>query len=190
MRTRLLALVLPLALLLAAGVTAQEAGELDDAAKSAALESSVPLKLDVVFTRFQGEKKVGRLPFTMLLNSDNSFAELKMGLMVPLRYEKENMHGNVVFKDVVTSVNCRARPLSGERFALACGFNQDSVYSPNGQDPAADAKASAALTPPVVRRFGSQTTLILQDGQTVQHSATDPLTGEVLEVDVTLTVTK
>jgi hypothetical protein len=190
MRTKLMTLALPLALLLAAGVTAQDAGELDDAAKTAALESSVPLKLDVVFTRFLGEKKVGRLPFTMLLNSDNSFTELKMGLMVPLRYEKENMHGNVVFKDVVTSVNCRARPLSGERFALACGFNQDSVYSQNGQDPAADAKARAALTPPVVRRFGSQTTLVLQDGQTVQHSATDPLTGEVLEVDVTLTVTR
>jgi hypothetical protein len=181
-------LLLPLALLLAVGAAAQDVGGPIDAAKLAALESSVPLKLDVVFTRLQGEQKVGRLPFTMLLNSDNSFAELKMGLMVPLRYEKEDMHGNVVFKDVVTSVNCRARPLSGERFALACGFNQDSVYSPDGQDPAADAKASAALTPPVVRRFGSQTTLVLQDGQTVQHSATDPLSGEVLEVDVTLSV--
>ena len=72
-----------------------------------------------------------------------------MGLMVPLRYEKEDMHGNVVFKDVVTRVRCKARPLAGERFALSCGFDQDSVYSPNRGD-SEEAKAKAALTPPVV----------------------------------------
>lgn len=183
------ALVLPLALVLAVGAAAQEAGAPDEAAKTAALERSVPLKLDVVFTRYQGEKKIGRLPFTLLLNSDGSEAELKMGLMVPLKYEDENMYGNVVFKDVVTAVRCTARPLSGGRFALSCEFDQDLVYSPNGQD-AEEAKANAALTPPVVRRFGSRTTLVLRNGQTVQHSATDPLSGEVLEVDVTLHVVK
>jgi hypothetical protein len=188
MKMKLMTIVFPLAILLAAGATAQDASDPLDAEKAAALESSVPLKLDVVFTRYQGDEKIGRLPFTLLLNSDHSFAELKMGLMVPLRYEKEGMHGNVVFKDVVTSVSCRARPLSGERFALECEFDQDSVYSPDNRDPATDAKADAALTPPVVRRFGSRTTLVLRDGQTVQHSATDPLTGEVLEVDVALTV--
>jgi hypothetical protein len=181
------ALLIPLALLLAVGATAQEAGGPEDAGKIDALETAVPLKLDVVFTRHQGETKIGRLPFTLLLNSDDSRAELKMGLMVPLRYEADNMHGNVVFKDVVTSVECTARPLSGERFALACEFDQDSVYSPGGEE---HVKASAALTPPVVRRFGSTTTLVLRDGQTVQHSATDPLTGEVLEVDVTLHMVK
>jgi hypothetical protein len=46
------------------------------------------------------------------------------------------------------------------------------------------------MVAPGRRRFNSDTTLVLQDGQTVQHSATDPLTGEVLEVDVTLHVVK
>ena len=182
-------LLFPLALLLAVGATAQDAGGSEDAGKIDALETAVPLKLDVVFTRYQGETKIGRLPFTLLLNSDSSRAELKMGLMVPLRYETENMHGNVVFKDVVTSIECAARPLSGERFALTCEFDQDSVYSPSGQDSEA-AQVNAAFKPPVVRRFGSTTTLVLRDGQTLQHSATDPLTGEVLEVDVTLHTVK
>lgn len=186
---KLMTLVFPLALLFAVGATAQDAGDPEEAARIAALESSMPLKLDVVFTRYEGETKIGRLPFTMLLNSNGSFAELKMGLMVPLRYEKEDMHGNVVFKDVVTRISCRARALSGERFALECSFDQDSVFSPNGGH-SEEAKADAALTPPVVRRFYSATTLVLRDGQTVQHSATDPLTGEVLEVDVTLAVVK
>jgi hypothetical protein len=186
MQMKLMTIGFPLALLLAVGAAAQE--HPDDAA--AALESSVPLKLDVVFTRYQGEAKIGRLPFTLLLNSDNSYAGLKMGLMVPLRYEAENMHGNVVFKDVVTRVRCRAQALSGERFALTCEFDQDSVYSPDRQEEIDDPKAAAATAPPVVRRFGSETTLVLRDGQTLQHSASDPLSGEVLEVDVTLSVMK
>jgi len=114
-------LVLPLVPLLAVTASAQEMvgppGE-REAARLAALESSVALKLEVVFTRYQGEKRINRLPFTLLLNSDNSYAGLKMGLMVPPRYEKEDMHGNVVFKDVLTRARCRAQALSGERFAL------------------------------------------------------------------------
>ena len=184
------ACLLPLALLLAVGATAQDAGDQKQDPRAAALESAVPLKLDIVFTRYQGEAKIGRLPFTMLLSSDGSFAELKMGLMVPLQYEKEDMHGNVVFKDVVTKVSCNARALSGGRFALEGRFDQDSVYSPEGADAESQAHANAAFRPPVVRRFGSRTTLVLRDGQTAQHSATDPLTGEVLEVDVTLHVVK
>jgi hypothetical protein len=88
-----------------------------------------------------------------------------------------------------TGVRCRARALSGGRFALTCEFDQDSIHSPDGED-AAYAKAGALPDAPVVRRFYSETTLVLRDGQTVQHSATDPLTGEVLEVDVTLNVMK
>ena len=133
------------------------------------------------------ETRIGRLPFTLLLNSDNTRARLKMGLMVPLTVRTEGGKGppTVMFKDVVTGVSCRARPLSGERYALECGFDQDGVHSPDGEG-----IASAAAAAPVIRRFNSDTTLVLQDGQTAQHSATDPLTGEVLEVDVTLHVVK
>jgi hypothetical protein len=179
-------MLVPLAVLLAGDATAQDAGKPYTEAQADLLEAAVPLKLQVVFSRYQGETKVGRLPFTLLLNSDNAQARMKVGLMVPLNVRTEGGKGppTVMFKDVVTGVWCRARSLSGERFALECEFDQDVVYSPDGEG---IASAEAA---PVIRRFNSQTTLVLQDGQTVQHSATDPLTGEVLEVDVTLTVVK
>jgi hypothetical protein len=179
-------LLIPLAVLLASGASAQAVGKPDDEAQHDALETAVPLKLEVVFSRYDGETKIGRLPFTMLLNSDDKPARLKMGLMVPLTVGRKDVPATIQFKDVVTGVRCRARPLSDERFALACQFDQDAVYSPNGEDAAPD-KAELA---PAIRRFNSDTTLVLRDGQTAQHSATDPLTGEVLEVDVTLHVMK
>jgi len=180
------AFLIPLAVLLAGGATAQDEGKADKGPRPDALETAVPLKLQVVFSRYQGETRVGRLPFTLLLNSDDKPARMKIGLMVPLNVRTEGGKGppTVMFKDVVTAVRCSARPLSGERFALACGFDQDVVNAPDGEN------IASAQFAPVIRRFNSDTTLVLQDGQTVQHSATDPLTGEVLEVDVTLHVVK
>ncbi len=176
-------LLVPLAVLLAGGAAAQDAGKPGEEARPDALETAVALKLDVVFSRYQGETKIGRLPFTMLLNSDHNHAELKMGLMVPIHVQRPNGGPTtVMFKDVVTGIKCRAQPLSGERFALECEFDQDRVYSP----PAGELAVPAQPDAPVIRRFHSETTLVLRDGQTVQHSATDPLSGEVLEVDVTL----
>jgi len=44
---------------------------------------------------------------------------------------------------------------------------------------------------PIVRQYRSTMTLLLKDGQTVQRSmATDPVSGRVLKVDVTLNVVK
>lgn len=176
--------MIPLALLLAGGAAAQDADQIFEDEKTNALETAVPLKLEVVFSRYQGETKVGRLPFTLLLNSDHTWTRLKMGLMVPLTVRTKDVPATVMFKDVVTGVSCRARSLSRERFALECGFDQDAVYSPDRDDAGPD-KADEA---PAIRRFNSETTLVLKDGQTAQHSATDPLSGEVLEVDVTLMV--
>ena len=180
--------LIPLVVLVAAGATAQDAGQPGKDPQPDALETAASLKVEVVFSRYQGDTKIGRLPFTLLLNSDNRWAHLKMGLMVPLSVRTDQGKGppTVMFKDVVTRVSCRARPLSGERFALECRFDQDGVYSPDGQDIPPD-KAAAA---PAIRRFNSETTLVLRDDETVQHSATDPLTGEVLEVDVMLHVLK
>jgi hypothetical protein len=44
---------------------------------------------------------------------------------------------------------------------------------------------------PSVRKFQSTFNLLLKDGQTATHTAaTDPVSGEVLRIDVTLTVLK
>jgi hypothetical protein len=44
---------------------------------------------------------------------------------------------------------------------------------------------------PVVQQFRSQLNLLIRDGQTIQSTmATDPVTGHVLQVDVSLNVIK
>ncbi len=145
------------------------------------------LKLQVVFSRYQGEKKVSSVYYTLPVNADNSYSRVHVGFQVPLRYESKETSGNVVFKDVGNSVGCRAQPADdGGRFKLDCAFDQSSVHA-NGEK----AGAEAGTLPPVLRDFRSEVSFFLRDGQTTQlTAATDPVSGDVVKVDVTLSVVK
>jgi len=170
-------------LLWGAGASAQEAQE-----KTQKPQGPVTaLRVQVVFSRYQGEKKVSSVYYTLPVNADNTTSRVYMGFQVPLRYESKETSGNVVFKDVGNSVGCRAEPADGGRFKLSCAFDQSSIHS-NGDKPAAE---GGGLLPPVLRNFRSEAPFFLRDGQTSQLTvATDPVSGDVVKVDVTLSVVK
>ncbi len=174
-----------LALFLAA--SAVTAGEPEQKAQPPQ-KSPTPLKVQVVFNRFQGEKKVASHVYALPVSADDGRTDIRMGIQVPLKYEGKEFPGNVVFKSVGNWVSCSAEALGDGRFKLKCGLEQSSVDSPE-QD--AQKGGSGSGSPPVLRSFSSDATLFLRDGQTAQYVvATDPLTGEVLKVDVTLTIAK
>ena len=145
----------------------------------------LPLEVEVVFARFQGETRIGSLPYTLSLNADDGPARVRMGINVPLKYEGEEVHGNVVYKSVGTNIDCQAKTLGGGHYEVSCSFEQSSVYSP--ESTAASDEAEGRLSPPLLRNFSSQTSFVLRDGETAQYvAATDPLSGEVLKIEVTL----
>jgi hypothetical protein len=109
-----------------------------------------------------------------------------MGFQVPVRYyESKQSSGNVVFQDVGNSASCRAQPADDKgRFKLDCAFDQSSVNTPGD-------KTAAEGLPPVLKDFRSDVSFFLRDGQTSQLTvATDPVSGDVVKVDVTLNVVK
>ncbi len=165
------------------GASAQEAQE-------KAPKPVTPLKVQVVFSRYQGEKKVSSVYYTLPVNADERVkSEVHMGFQVPLRYESKESYGNVVFKNVGSSVRCDAEAADSARFKLNCSFEQSSLQTTNGEPPARAAEATPL--PPVLRNFSSNTSFFLRDGQTSQLTvATDPVSGDVVKVDVTLNVVK
>jgi hypothetical protein len=172
---RLAHVVVPALLAVAAG--AEEHRKLSKAA--------MPLEVQVVFARYKGETKIGSLPYSLSLNADQGPARVRTGINVPLKYADEEIHGNVVYKSVGTHVDCRATTLGAGQYEVACTFEQSSVYTPESGG-AADGEG-AALVPPLLRNFSSQASFVLRDGQTAQYTAaTDPLSGEVLKIHVTL----
>ena len=83
-----------------------------------------------------------------------------------------------------TNIDCSVTTTDDGRFRVGISIEDSSVIP---ETP--DTSASAAKGAPSFRTFRSNTSLLLKDGQTTQFTAaTDKVTGEMVRVDVTLTV--
>jgi hypothetical protein len=155
--------------------------------QAAASMAAVSLKIQVVLSRYQGDKKISSFPYTFSVTAnDRSGAELRMGSQIPVVVTFSGTP-TTSFKDVGTFIRCQAYSSEADRFKLDLSISDSSVY-----EDAAKTNASpqlGALQP--LRTFSSNNTLILRDGQSSQFTtATDRITGEVTKADVTLTVIK
>ena len=167
----------------------------------------VPLDIEIVISRYQGDKKVSSLPYALTVNAPNSvwtssveaapLTQLRMGGQVPLPTMAPVLGpdgkpmpglptggGPVQYKDIGTYIDARGRWLEAQpgSFEVWISVQEDAVATPQG--------ASAAALP-VIRTFRASNNLVLRDGQTRQFTAAaDRITGEVVKVDVTLKVAK
>lgn len=141
-----------------------------------------PLRLQIVYSRYQADKRVSSVPHQLSVNADEKPARLRMGIMVPISTQTKDGPATS-YRDVGNNIDCMARTVEPGLFRLECSFEQSSLYDKDRTD------HPQGL--PMFRNFRSEANLTLRDGQTAQHtSATDPVTGEVLKIDVTLNVVK
>lgn len=160
---------------------------------SAQEKALVPLKLDVVISRQAGDKKISSMPYSMWLtaNSPERQASLRLGVQVPVpsmvtpnvkEGEKAEPIRSFTYRDIGTNIDASATSASEGRYTVAItlsdsGLNSKGELAPGGA--------------PLLRNFTSRFFLVLRDGQSATYmSATDPVTGETLKVDVTLSVLK
>jgi hypothetical protein len=186
------ALIASLALmfLLAPVAAAQE-----KAADSASQKDGVPTKVQVVFTEFDGEKKVSSLPYTLSLLSSTdrgrNYTSLRMGLKVPIMGSNKDGQNQLQYMDVGTNIDARIQPTSDGRFTLNMQIRRSSVHTLEGANKEAAWSTGEASGRPILREYSASFDFILRDGQTMQTTvATDPLSGRVVKVDVTLMVVK
>jgi hypothetical protein len=155
---------------------------------------ATPLKVTVLVSRFQGEKKLSSLPYTLSVNA-GSRATLRMGAKVPvMMITSANVPkdvpqvGPVQYQDVGTDIDCMVWTAQDDgRYRLEITISDTSVY---GDGPAATDNKPAPGNPSF-RSFRATDSMVLRDGQTAQFTtATDKVSGEIVKVDVTLTVVK
>jgi type II secretory pathway component GspD/PulD (secretin) len=115
-----------------------------------------------------------------------------MGVRVPIETSSNTGVKQFQYQDIGTSIDGRAERTGDGRFLLRLGVERSSVYAPGTEGKAAavgGSEISSAL--PIVQQFRTQANLLVRDGQTIQATvATDPVTGHVIKVDVTLNVLK
>lgn len=153
----------------------------------------VPLKVQIVLSRFKGEKKIGSLPYILGVAANDRLAtSLRMGIEVPIgRKGEAGPFTGINYRSVGTNIDCQADSSPDGAYRLAIKVDDTSVLSETSDSgKAADATAIVSDMP-AFRAFKSNFTVILRDGQTTQYtSAADPISGEVMKIDVTLSVIK
>ena len=158
---------------------------------------AIPLEVQIVLSRFQGEKRVSSMPYVMAVNANGERASLNMGADVavpsstfaPNDPSKAQPIVSFNYRPIGTAIICGAVTTAEEgRFELNISVDDSSVYL---KEDSSAGSPSAVSNMPAFRSFKSRNTLLLRDGQTRQYTAaTDRVSGETIRIDVTLKVVK
>jgi hypothetical protein len=153
---------------------------------------SAPVKVQIVFTEFDGDKKISSMPYTFMVITDervggNYSTRLRTGIRVPI--ETDGKEQKTTYLDIGTNIDCGIKAEDDGRFHVYLTFDRSTLYpnkSTEGERLVADPGGQ-----PLVRQFRSDETLFLKDGQTSENLlSTDPLNGHTLRVSVTINVQK
>jgi hypothetical protein len=173
---------------------AQDTAKPDAKAQS---NAHVPqLKVQMLFTEFDGDKKTKSMPYTSVFAATGQPADsmkLRIGSRVPLWTGKD---GGFQFVDVGTNLDCTAERLEDGRFGLRIAFERSWIQGENALplDQSPQSQTGTPIAPfkePIIGQYKTTEYLIARDGQTIETTvATDPLNGKQLKIELTLNVLK
>lgn len=154
--------------------------------------TTIPLRVQLVISKLKGEKKITSLPYTISTAAGRN-SRLRIGADAPYSSTRTPQKAGAdaqptappvsfAYRTVGTAIDCTPTALADGRFRLDLTISHDSITY---------ADTTSAQGAPVFPTFSTVTALVLRDGETGQMAiAADPITGEVMRVDVTLTVLK
>jgi len=163
------------------------------------IPSLIPLRVQVVFSEYEGEKKIATLPYSIAVNANERqdgglfgrMTSLRMGIQVPIGTGK---NGDINYQNVGTDVDCWAASTEDGSFHVSLSATRSSLYTPSSDSERKSVGyvgAVEARGEPMIRRFHASFNLLLRDGQTIENTmATDPVTGHLWKIAVTLRAVK
>jgi len=167
----------------------------DEGRSAAPFTVGPQVKVQFVFTEFEGERKVKSLPYTMVIDTSHN-NKLRMGSRVPVATGKDNGAVQFQYFDVGTNLDCAAIAAQDGKYQLRLSLERSwvegdvSITSEKVESQAKD-HSDSIFRQPVIHQFKFEDTIVLRDGQTLETNyATDPLTGKVAKLEVTLNVVK
>src|ERR1700674_68066 len=160
-------------------------------------KTGIPVKLTVVLTEYDGEKKVASLPYSILVNSDkglpgadaNYSTYTRVGVRVPV--PGGGKKGQATFVDVGSNIDCGVQPEEDGRFTVVLNFERSSLYFQGRGDEKGTIKTVETGQPYIPTIRAQMLLVTVKDGQSLEVlTAADPLNGHVFRLNLTLNVQK
>jgi hypothetical protein len=141
------------------------------------------VKVQIVLSRYEGDRKTSSLPFTMLATADGDRLSIRTGSQMPIASAAtDNKATNFQYIDVGSNIDLTVKTTETGRFNVILNFQDRS---------ATDKVPLAGSVQPVLRNFSYTNSVLVKDGETKQFvAASDKGSGEMLKIDVTLNVEK
>jgi hypothetical protein len=158
-----------------------------------------PLTVQVTLTRLKDDKVTSRIPYTLAVNADDRRpTRVRVGIETPVpttTFQPTSVASeggapappappmrSFQYRPVGVNIDARAESLADGQYRINLTVEQSSVARVE-RDPTV-----AIHGMPLYGSFHAEVGVVLRDGQTAETvSATDPVTGETLKIDVTLT---
>jgi hypothetical protein len=161
--------------------------------------STTPVKVTIVFTEYDGDKKTKSLPYTVYINAPDApelkpqWVKLRVGNRVPVYTGGST--GNMTYLDVGTNIDARAAHTPEGHFLLYLNLERSwpegHTLVPVQRPPEQLDPNAGSFQEPIIRNFRSELDLKLREGQTLETTtATDPISGKVMKVEVSLSAVK
>jgi hypothetical protein len=164
----------------------QEKPKIEERAKP-----STPIKVQVVLTEWDGDKKVASMPYTFMVIADEKMGRyttsLRTGIRIPVEVDGKDQ--KTTYVDVGSNIDCGIQSEEDGRYRLYLAVERSGLYPNKSQE--GERLVAEPNGQPLIHQFRTSENLILKDGQTSDGIlSTDPLNGHTLRVSVTITVQK
>ena len=144
-----------------------------------------------MLSEYDGTKKISSLPYTIeanavAANAPSQWTHLRLGVRVPVQ---TGAGSQFQYIDVGTNIDCSARSMGDGSYQLDFTTERSSVSLQSAGKEMQDVHVSNLQ--PIIRTFRVSNTISMRDGQSDESTvATDPVSGHVMRISVTLHVAK
>ena len=151
-------------------------------------EKGPTVKVQVVLSRYEGDRKTSNLPFTMLVTANGDRVSVRTGAQVPVpsgatAADKPSFN----YVDVGTNIDCGVKSAENGRLNVTLSINDRSA----ADKPATAGSGANLITAPVLRNFTYTNSILLKDGESKQFvAASDKGSADIVKIDVTINVEK
>jgi hypothetical protein len=94
-------------------------------------KSSIPVKVQIVFTEYDGEKRISSMPYSFMTITDekmggNYSTSLRTGIRIPI--ETDGKDQKTTYMDVGSNIDCGVKSEEDGRFRVFLIFDRSALY--------------------------------------------------------------